>query len=128
MNLTLPGGVVINTVNYTVTGGPSSVSRPGTVNVANSSVLRFRVGDLPVGPNYTMALGATTSTGTACAGSAGFAIADNTVSTLTMTLTCGEGVKYDVDANGDVSVSVDIVNQAGRTCNVVTGVSALPLE
>jgi hypothetical protein len=128
MHLTLPDGTVINSVNYTVSGGPTSLTRSGVVNVENSTSLRFRVGNLPVGPGYTMALGATTTTGTACAGSAGFDILDNQVTTLTMTLVCGTGVAVEVDNNGDVSVTVEVVNEAGVTCPVVTGISALPLE
>jgi hypothetical protein len=128
MNLTLPDGTVINTVNYSVTGGPSSVTRSGVVNVENSTQLRFRVGNLPVGPGYTMALGGTTVSGSACAGSAGFDIADNQVTTLTMTLVCGTGVVYEIDGNGDVAVTVEVTNEAGVTCPVVTGISALPLE
>src|SRR5689334_8389047 len=108
MNLTLPGGLTINTVNYSVTGGPGSISRNGPINVQNSSVLRFRVGNLPVGPGYTINLGGSTTTGVSCAGTQTFGIADNLVTTITMTLTCGTGVQYEVDNAGDVSVSVDV--------------------
>lgn len=126
--LTLPSGVVINTVSFAVTGGPSGVNRTGTVNVTNSTQLRFRVGDLPVGSGYTMSLTATTQSGVPCAGSAGFAIADSQVSTLVMMLVCGAGTQVEVDNTGDVSAVVEVINQAGQTCPVVTGISSLPLE
>lgn len=128
MHLTLPDGTVINTVNYSVTGGSLSTARNGTVNVENSTQLRFRVGNLPVANGYTMTLGATTASGSACAGSAGFNVENNQVTTLTMQLVCGSGVVVEVDTNGDVSVTVEVVNEAGVTCPVVTGISALPLE
>ena len=127
-NLTLPNGTVINSINYTVSGSLLPLARSGVVNLANSTQLRFRVGNLPVGPGYTMALAGTTVAGESCAGTAGFTIADNLVTTLTMTLVCGSGVVAEVDANGDVSVSVEVVNEAGVVCPVVTGISALPLE
>jgi hypothetical protein len=129
MALTLPGGEVINSVTYTVTGGPSSVSRSQSVNVTNSSVLRFQVGDLPVGPGYTMALTATTQAGLDCAVTGTFAVANNTVTTLMLTLQCGSTTPTpDHDDAGDLRVNVDISVSDGIACPSVTGVSSLPLE
>jgi len=127
-NLTLPSGIQIDSVNYTVSGTAPFANRNGVVNVKNSTKLQFRVGDLPIATGYKMALAATAVGGAPCAGEANFAIADNLVTKLTMTLVCGTGVVADVDGNGDVSVSVDVTTGAGVHCPVVTGISALPLE
>jgi hypothetical protein len=127
-NLTLPEGYSLNTVTYTVSG--NGVSRTGNINVENSSVLRFRIGNLPIANDYTLTLSAQT-TGVPpqnCGGSAGFDIENNLVGTLTMPLTCGGGVTIEQDTNGDITVDVNVTQGAGTVCPVVTGISALPLE
>jgi hypothetical protein len=127
-NLTLPEGYSLNTVTYTVSG--NGVSRTGNIDVTNSSVLRFRIGNLPIANDYTLTLSAQT-TGVPpqnCGGSAGFDIENNLVSTLTMPITCGGGVTIDQDPNGDIQVSVNVSQGPGTVCPVVTGISALPLE
>jgi len=130
MNLTLPNGYVIDTVSYTVEGTLLSAPQSDTVNVANSTTLRFRVGNLPIGPGYTMNLAATTTGGVQCSGMSPFAIVDAGVTTLSMTLACGGSANtVDMDANGDVEVNVNVVvNPDGVACPVVTGITALPLE
>ncbi|HEX6243139.1 MAG TPA: hypothetical protein VFZ61_19635, partial [Polyangiales bacterium] len=128
LKLTLPDGVTINSVNYTVTGGPSSVTRSGTVDVTNSNVLRFRVGNLPVGAGYNISLSASTNGGDSCASSAGFTVENNVVTAVTMTLTCGGGVVIQPDNGGDLNVNAQVVVDAGVSCPVATGVSSLPLE
>src|SRR5687767_14920220 len=110
MRLTLPNGLVINTVNYSISG---PATRAGVVDVEQSTQLRFRVGDLPIASGYTMTLAATTTTNVACAGTAGFTINDNQVSTLTMQLVCAGGVTYEIDERGDISVTVSVVNEDG---------------
>jgi 3D (Asp-Asp-Asp) domain-containing protein len=134
--LQLPDGTNISTVNYTVSGGPQNVTRSGEIDVANSTKLSFRIGNLPVGTGYTMALAATTSAGVSCGGSANFAVENNEVTALTMDLVCGgaggSGVGFDVDSNGDVTVTVTVVNDGGTSggggCPLVSGISALPAE
>ena len=125
--LTLPSGVVLTSVQYTVTGA-GGFSRSKTVDITNSSVLRFQVGDLPQG-SYTMSLvGTGPDASTNCAGSSPFTIANSTVSTLMMTLTCGGGGSNDLDTSGDLRVEGTVTVSPGTSCPVVTGISSLPLE
>jgi hypothetical protein len=127
MSLTLPSGLTINSVQYTITG-TGGFSRSQTVDVTNSSVLRFRVGNLPAG-SYTMNLvGTGPAAATNCAGSAPFTISNNTNTDLMMTLQCGGGSSTDSDNNGDVIVNGEVVSAPSVSGPVVTGISALPLE
>jgi hypothetical protein len=127
--LTLPEGYTINSVHFVVSREGATV-RDGDIDVTNSSVLRFRIGNLPIANGYTLTLSATTAgaPSTACGGSAGFDISSAGVAGLTMTLTCGGGVTIDTDPNGDISVDVGVVQGPGTICPVVSGISALPLE
>jgi len=127
-SLTLPDGTVINSINYSITGGPSAVTRNGAVSVENSATAQFREGNLPSGAGYSIALAATTVAGSPCAGTADFSIAANSFTGVTMQLVCGEGVVIDVNGNGDVEVDIDVVNQGSLQCPVVAGITALPLE
>jgi hypothetical protein len=127
--LTLPSGIVINSVMYTVSGGPGAVNETKTVDVTNSSVLKFQVGNLPVGSGYTISLAASTAGGQSCGASAPFAVTSNLNTSLSMTLTCGNSAtSNDNDDAGDLNVNVDVTQTASTTCPVVTGLSALPLE
>lgn len=130
--LTLPEGFSIDSVTYQVTGN-GITARGGNIDVANSSVLRFRIGNLPLTSDdtkYTLALTSNTvgSPSYPCAGTVDFPITSTDVTSITMTLTCGGGVTYEPDENGDIRVSVDVVQGNGTVCPVATGITALPLE
>jgi hypothetical protein len=131
LKLTTPEGYVINSATYSVTGGGLTSPRTNTMDLTNSSQLRFQVGNLPIATGYTIALTATsTNTGTSipCAGTAPFDIANNQVTTVALNLVCSGQNVIEVDGNGDIRVSVAVSVDAGITCPVVTGISALPLE
>jgi Lamin Tail Domain len=128
MRLTLPDGEAISSVSYTVTGGPSAITRMDTVDVEDSSIVRFQVGDLPVGPGYAINLSAVTEHGASCAGSSPFAILINQVTVLSMPMSCGSGSTNDVDDAGDLRVNVTVQEGVSLACPVVTGISALPAE
>jgi len=125
MQIRLPDGSDLSVLEWDITGGPAMTARSGMVNVGNSATIRFRVGGLPVGPGYHIELSGTSSTGTACAGEADFAITDNLVTQVMMTLICGDGVG-DVDNDGDLDLSVNVEQNDG--CPVITAITALPLE
>ena len=63
MQIRLPDGSDLTLLEWDITGGPSMIARSGSVNIGNSSIIRFRVGGLPVGPGYHIELQGTTSTG-----------------------------------------------------------------
>jgi hypothetical protein len=128
MRLTGPNGYVINSALYSITGGGLATPRTNTIDLTNSSQLRFQVGNLPIATGYSISLTATATNNSACSGSANFAIANNTVTTISMPLTCAGITTTDPDNNGDlrVNVAVEVVN--GVACPVVTGITALPLE
>ena len=91
MALTLPGGAVINSVNWTVTGpnGGATVVQTGTVNVGNSQTITFVVGGIPAGAGYSIALsGQSTDGSVTCAGSAQFATTARTTTNVSVALQC----------------------------------------
>ncbi len=91
MALTLPGGEVINTVNWTVTGpnGGSTVVQTGTVAVGNSQTLTFLIGGIPAGAGYTVALsGQSTDGSVTCTGSATFSTSARTTTNVSVALQC----------------------------------------
>jgi hypothetical protein len=121
MAVLLPDNSMINTVSYAITG-PNMFSRMGTVNVANSRTIKFRVSDLPVSTMpYSISITATTSNGVMCTGGpTTFVIANNNVTAVMMSLMCGN----DEDNNGDLQVTADI----DGNCPAISGISALPGE
>jgi 2',3'-cyclic-nucleotide 2'-phosphodiesterase / 3'-nucleotidase / 5'-nucleotidase len=129
--LTLPDGFTIDQLSYTIAQS-AMATRSGVVSVADSSRLAFRVGNLPVGGGYQLALaavargasGATVS----CVGNQSFAVADTSVTSVNVTLTCGGGTTVETDTGGDLQVNAGVTLSDGTVCPVVTGVSILPRE
>lgn len=127
--LTLPGGQTLNAVSYTISGGGLSAPRTKSVDLTNSSVLRFQIGDLPVGTGYSLVINASTTTGTPCSLTNGpFGVVGNAVTSLNLTLVCSGANTTDADGSGDLRVNADITVLPGAQCPSVTGVSSLPLE
>src|SRR5579871_2395525 len=58
--MSLPGGLQINTVTYTI-NGPHTYT--GTVNVQNATTISFVVPNVAPGSGYTITLSATTTDG-----------------------------------------------------------------
>lgn len=128
MKLTGPQGYVINSATYTITGTALSAPRTKSMDLTNSSQLRFQVGDLPIATGYVIALNATATNGAACNGSANFPITGNQVTSISMPLTCAGITTTDPDNNGDLRVNVAVEVVDGVRCPVVTGITALPLQ
>jgi hypothetical protein len=89
--VTLSGSESVSTVAWTITGpnGASTVVKQGTVDVSNSTTIRFVVGGLPTGAGYTITLTAASNDGTvACSGSAQFAIAPHATTNVSVLMQC----------------------------------------
>jgi hypothetical protein len=89
--LTLPGGEVINTLTWTITGpnGASTVVQSGTVSVANSLTVSFLVGGIPAGTGYTISVSGTSADGTVtCGGSATFGVTARQTTSVSLFLQC----------------------------------------
>ncbi len=122
MRLTLPGGEIINTLTYTITGpnGASTLVKQDTLSVQNSQSIAFQVGGIPAGSGYTVKLSGASADGTVtCAGSAQFSVVAQMTTSVTALLQCNVGAP---DA-GSAAVSVQPFN-----CGVAGGVSASPSD
>jgi hypothetical protein len=87
LRLTLPAGVVINQINYAISG-PNTYS--GTANVKGAPVLQVGVNQIAPGSGYVLSENATTVDGTiACAGaSAPFTVSSGQTTAVSLALSC----------------------------------------
>lgn len=115
--LTLPGGSILNSVGYTITG-PGGYASAGTVNVSNSSTISTLL-PLPAGGPYSVTLsGSTTDNGTSCNGSGQITIVAGQTKTLTIHMTCKEGNR----------TGTALINGSLNVCPVIDGIGASPTE
>jgi hypothetical protein len=87
LELTLPAGLVINQVAYTL-GGPSSYA--GTIDVSDSSTIEVGVGNVATGSGYVLSETAATDDGTVvCSGSsAPFSVSAGQTTAVNVALAC----------------------------------------
>jgi hypothetical protein len=87
MELTLPAGLIINQVAYTISG---PVSYSGTINVEDSSVIELGVGNVAPGSGYVLSENAATADGTVvCSGaSAPFSVNAGQTTSVSVALAC----------------------------------------
>jgi hypothetical protein len=119
MSLSLPGGEIVNSVSWTITG-PNGFSKSSSFSVEGSTTISFTVGGLPAGSGYTVSISATTADGAVtCLGSAMFSVTAGQTST----------VKVLIECNGAGSDS-GTANINGQTFNCANagGISASPSE
>ena len=116
--LTLPGGAVVNTVTYQITGngitpimGSIDVSAPG-ITVATALV-----SGLPAG-SYSVTMNATASDGQTCVGTSPFTVVANQTAMANVILQCSR-----VRNNGTV-----VINGRLDQCPYITGLSATALQ
>jgi Calcineurin-like phosphoesterase len=116
--VSLPGGAVLNTVSYTVTG-PAGFIRTGTIDVSHSSKISVLL-SLPAGGPYTIALTGNSSDGSInCMGtSSGFSVTAHQTTSVTVSLDCHEAPR-----TGSASI-----NGTLNICPQLDGVSASPDE
>jgi acid phosphatase len=118
IQLQVAPGVVLNTLNYTLTG-PNGFSETGTINVSNSNVAATIIGGIPTGSGYTISLsGTSTDNSTMCAGLATFSIKAGTTTQVPVLISCSE-------QPGTGSAAI---NGTVNTCPTVTGISASPSQ
>jgi hypothetical protein len=127
LQLTLPGGISISTVNYIIAG---PTSQQGSVPVTDSQAVQFVVGGLTAG-SYTIQLTATDSNGDPCSGSSPFTVTPGTVTGVSLAMTCMEDSDAVVPApvnTGSVFVEAGVTLEAGAptVCPGITSLTVTP--
>lgn len=112
----LQGGIVINTVSYSVTG--AGLSKMGSLDVSHSSTISGLI-PLPAGGPYSIAMqGASTDGKTTCSGSASFSVVAHQTTPVGVPFQCHEAARTGtILVNGQINV-----------CPQIDGVSATPGE
>jgi hypothetical protein len=123
MELTLPNGEQVNSVNWTVTGpnGASTVVKTGMVSVGDSSTLQFNIA-MPVGStgSYVVLVSGTSTDGLAvCAGTETFSVPSTLTVHISIALLC---------AATDPDAGSALITASTYSCATVTAVSASPSE
>lgn len=111
-------------MSYRVQGGPVGVTRTGTLELQGSNG-NFRIGDLAVGPGYTLYLTGETLAGDLCEGHSAFAMLDQTTTELSVAVRCGASAT-DRDTGGDVVVSVTLPEPETVECAEVASLAVQP--
>lgn len=122
MQLTLPGGEQVNSVNWVITGpnGASTVVQTGTVNLQNSMTIGFLVGGIPADATYLISLSGTSTDGQAtCVGSAQFTVMSQMTANVSVALQCNVAVSEAGSAQ---------INGTTYNCASVSYISANPAE
>jgi hypothetical protein len=108
------GGIVVNTVSYTVTG--PGVSKTGSIDVSHSATISSVI-SLPAGGPDTIQLSATSADGSlSCGGSASFSVTAHQTSPVTVSVTC-----HETSHTGSV-----LVNGLLNVCAIVDSVTSTP--
>src|SRR5580658_7409988 len=119
MNLSLPGGEVVNSVSWTITG-PNGFSKSSSFSVQGSTTISFTVGGLPAGTGYTVSISATTVDGSVtCLGSGTFSVTAGATSTVNVLVQCNAPNTTTGTAN---------INGTTFNCATANGASASPSE
>jgi hypothetical protein len=110
------GGIVVNTVSYTVTG--PGLSRTGSIDVSHSATISGIV-SLPAGGPDTIALSATSVDGSlTCGGSTTFTVTAHQTTPVSVAMKCHEAPR-----TGSI-----LVNGTLNICPQIDGISANPGE
>ena len=118
IDLQLAPGIVVNSVEYTITG-PLGFSRRGQIDVHNSSTVSAIIGAIPFGVGYQISLRASSVDGRAsCAGSATFDIDGPALRAVPVHMTCQL-------QPGTGSI---LVNGQLNACPRIDGIDASPAE
>jgi hypothetical protein len=91
LQLTLPGGEQVNTIQWAITGpnGTTNVVQSSSVMVQGQAA-RFQVGNIPAGSGYQFTLsGNSTDSTVTCTGSAQFSIVAHATTIVSVQMACG---------------------------------------
>ena len=91
MQLTLPGGEQVNTIQWAITGpnGATTVVQSSSITV-QALAIHFLVGNIPAGSGYQVTLSGTSAdSGVTCTGSAQFSVAAHATTLVSVRLACG---------------------------------------
>jgi hypothetical protein len=127
LQLTLPSGVTVGSVSYTITG---PTPQQGTVDVGSDQAIQFVVGGLAAG-SYTIQLTANDSNGDPCSGSGPFTVTPGTVSSVSLVMTCvadSDAVSPAPVNTGSVFVDAGVTIEAGSptVCPGITSLTVTP--
>jgi len=118
LSLDVGGGVIINSVSYTIIG-PNAFTKTGNIDLSAATAFSATIGGIPAGAGYSISLSATAADGTTtCAGSATFNVTARATTTVTVSLDC-----HQTPTTGSVSV-----NGKTNVCPVIDGLSANPSQ
>lgn len=126
LDLTLPGGEHLSTIDYVLTNGAHTLN--GSYNVAETSTLSFVIGSVPAGSGYSLSLNGISDDGTiACsfpaagdAPTANITVVDRTTTIVNVNLQC-------LNLQGQDSGSVT-VNAISSVCPVWNTIVVNPLN
>lgn len=115
LGLTLSANTVIDEATYQITG--NGLKKEGTLDISDTQVVRARIGGIPAGTGYRIALQASATDGRTSAGSATFDIAGGAVTNVQVNLRWAGAQR-----NGSV-----VINGAFNECPVIDELSVTPL-
>ncbi len=118
LSLSVGGGVIVNTVSYTISG-PNAFSKMGTIDLSAATAFSATIGGIPAGKGYTISLSATAADGTTnCGGAAAFDVTARATTNVSVALDCHQAA-----TNGSVSVNGQV-----NVCPVIDALSANPSQ
>jgi hypothetical protein len=120
LELTLPGGALLSSVNYTITGpnGAPTVLTSGTASLVNSSTVSLLIGNIPAG-TWAIAISGSADGGIGCSGSATFTITARATTQVSVAMRCNLPA---ADA-GAAAISTSLYS-----CGAANGIAAYPSE
>jgi uncharacterized repeat protein (TIGR04052 family) len=124
--LTTPDGQTISSLNYTVTNAAGAVVVNDVLNVSSPYATASVEISLRAGAGYSIAMTATTSGGSSCAGSATFSVVAAQTAPVALTLTCGGGGDGG-ENNGHVVIDATVVSGPG-SCPDISTATVGPLQ
>jgi arylsulfatase B len=126
LSLTVAPGVTLSSVTYAITG--NGFSKTGSIDTSGAPAINGKIGGIPAGKGYTIALTATSAEGnTTFTGSAKFDVTAGGTSAVTVRLTgTGKTGNGSVAVNGTIGLS-PVINEVTVTPQTVFVGSSIAL-